>query len=277
MLSTIGDLKGARVMKRKHKGSRLLILIIILTLSFFSINNILNKKTVIAEDKIPANSAGKGNDVVDIIIENATISLDGTTYEDENGNTVIKNTDDLLVLVNKSRNLPSTYAPKDLVIPNVKFSFKENLEKKYMRKDAAKALEELFSAAKEDGINLFAVSGYRSYKRQKEIFNAKAKVYGHEVANKTSAMPGQSEHQTGLAMDISSESEGYQLTEKFGQTSEGKWLTENAHRFGFIIRYPKDKTDMTGYVYEPWHVRYVGKDAAITIKEKNIILEEYFN
>ena len=89
------------------------------------------------------------------------------------------------------------------------------------------------------------------------------------------AYPGQSEHQTGLAMDVSSQSVGFTLEEDFGQAKEGIWLKDNAHKFGFIIRYGKDNTHITGYSYEPWHIRYVGKDVANEIYEKNITLEEF--
>ncbi|MBZ2174726.1 M15 family metallopeptidase [Schnuerera sp. xch1] len=201
--------------------------------------------------------------------------LKDTTYIDDEGNTVIKNTDDTLVLVNKNRNLPPDYKPEDLVIPNVRFPFEETLEKKYMRKEAANALEELFNQANEEGIYLFAISGYRSYNTQSYLFNTRAERDGFEEANKLTAYPGQSEHQTGLAMDLSCQSLGFTLEQDFGQTIEGKWLKENAHKFGFIIRYPKEAVDITGYSYEPWHIRYVGKEVAKEIYEKNITLEEY--
>lgn len=203
-------------------------------------------------------------------------SLLDTVYTDENGNNIIKNPDDILVLVNKERNLPSDYKPQDLVIPNVRFSFSGESEKKYMREEAAEALEQLFSEAEKQGIVLYAVSGYRSYERQKALFNNKVNKVGAEEANKLVAKPGQSEHQTGLAMDVSSKSANFLLEVNFGQTVEGRWLKENAHKFGFIIRYPKEKTDVTGYSYEPWHIRYVGKEAASEIYEKLITLEEYF-
>lgn len=201
--------------------------------------------------------------------------LEGTSYSDEEGKEIVKNTDDILVLVNKNRNLPSDYRPEDLVIPNVRFPFEEDLEKKYMREEAARALEKLFYQAEEEGIYLFAISGYRSYDRQKYLFDIRAEKDGFEAANKLTAYPGQSEHQTGLAMDVSCESMGFDLDEEFGQAIEGKWIKENAHKFGFIIRYPKESVDITGYSYEPWHIRYVGKETAKEIFEKNITLEEY--
>lgn len=191
------------------------------------------------------------------------------------GKKIVTNPQDLLVLVNKERSLPADYVPPDLVAPDVTFSFKEDLPKRLMRREAARALEELFKRATEDNINLVAVSGYRSYERQKEIFTFKARKLGEELANRTSAYPGQSEHQTGLAMDVSSPRMGYRLEQSFGDTPEGIWLAENAPEFGFIIRYPKGKEDITGYSYEPWHLRYVGVEVAREITARNITLEEF--
>ncbi|WIV11905.1 M15 family metallopeptidase [Proteiniborus sp. MB09-C3] len=201
--------------------------------------------------------------------------LKDTVYIDDKGQEIIKNTDDILVLANKERNLASDYKPSDLVIPNVKFSFDGNDQKKYLRKEAATALEELFKEGEKEDIILYAVSGYRSYARQELLFNNRVKKDGVEKANKLVARPGQSEHQTGLAMDVSSISVNLSLDESFGQTVEGIWLKENAHKFGFIIRYSNEKIDITGYSYEPWHIRYVGKDVAEEIYEKDITLEEY--
>ncbi len=199
-----------------------------------------------------------------------------TIKEDKKGLAVITNASSLYVLVNKKRNLPSDYAPDDLVVPNVPFSFSGDSPKKQMRKEAAKALEKLFEAAEDDGIELKAVSGYRSYSTQKSIFESNAKRKGEEVANRTSARPGQSEHQTGLAMDVSSASVSYGLEESFGDTKEGEWLAKNASAYGFIIRYPKGKERITGYSYEPWHVRYVGEQIAKDVANKKVTLEQYF-
>ncbi|PJN53127.1 D-alanyl-D-alanine carboxypeptidase [Paenibacillus sp. GM1FR] len=187
----------------------------------------------------------------------------------------VTNVSSTVVLVNKKRNLPSTYAPQDLVVPNIPFSFSGSSPKKQMRKVAATAIEKLFAAAKKDGIDIKAVSGYRSYATQKSIFDRNASIKGEAVANKTSARPGQSEHQTGLAMDISSASAGYDLQQSFGNTKEGKWLKANAHKYGFIIRYGKDQEKLTGYSYEPWHVRYVGVYIAGEITNQKLTLEQY--
>jgi len=181
---------------------------------------------------------------------------------------------DLLLLVNKQNRAPSV--PYTLVKPDVTPSKPELSENIYMRPEAAQALESLFESAEQQGIILYATSGFRSYSTQKAIFDRKAKERGEQSANRSVAKPGQSEHQTGLAMDIEGESSlGTGLTNSFGETPEGIWVEENCADYGFIIRYPKDKTKITGYVYEPWHIRYVGVEAAKEITELGLTLEEY--
>ncbi|MFY4776873.1 M15 family metallopeptidase [Metabacillus sp. RGM 3146] len=194
-----------------------------------------------------------------------------------NGKETIENPENILVLVNKNFALPVGYKPKDLVSPNVAFSFGDkDIQQRYMRKEAAGALENLFGQAKQQGIELFAVSGFRSYEYQQSVFSREVESNGEEQAKQAVALPGQSEHQTGLTMDITSRSVNLGITPKFGDTKEGKWVKDNAYKFGFIIRYPKDKTDITKYEYEPWHLRYVGMKAAKILKDKNLTLEEYF-
>ena len=180
-----------------------------------------------------------------------------------------------LVLVNRLRKLPADYEPQDLVIPDIPFLEEGDLPKNHLQPKAAEAIEELFFAAKEEGLVLAGVSGYRSYERQQEIFNQNVQQVGRQAAERFSAPPGASEHQTGLAIDISSSEVSYQLTQSLGETKSGQWIAENAHKFGFIIRYPKDKEHITGYQYEPWHLRYVGQPHAQIIYEKDITLEEY--
>jgi len=198
--------------------------------------------------------------------------------ENINGEQIIKNPDNILVLVNKKYALPSNYIPADLVRPNVEFYFgSQQLEQAYMRKEAARALEEMFAAARSEGIRLLGVSGYRSYARQEVLYQREVETVGREKASQSVSIPGHSEHQTGLSMDISAPSmAGNYLSEDFEIKPEGKWLKENAHRFGFILRYPKDKEQITGYMYEPWHFRFVGKDIAATIYKNNWTLEEFF-
>lgn len=187
----------------------------------------------------------------------------------------VDNVLDILVLVNKHHNLPAGYVPPDLVKPDIPFTFQEDLPKKQLRQEAALAAEQLFRQAEADGMTLLGVSGYRSYDTQKAIFTAKAKSRGFEEANKYSAYPGQSEHQTGLALDVSTPSVGNGLVTSFAETAESRWLQDNAARFGFIIRYPRGKTHITGYNYEPWHLRYVGTEAAAAIAAEGLTLEEF--
>lgn len=194
------------------------------------------------------------------------------------GKFVIQNPLNILALVNKQYALPDHFVPDDLVRPNIPFSFGDaDIEKSYLRKEAAHHLELLFQEAKKANIEIFAVSGYRSYERQTSVFDTEANLVGQDAAAAVVAIPGYSEHQTGLAMDISSRSVRLELVEDFGETEEGKWLANNAHKFGFILRYHKGKEEITGYNYEPWHFRYIGVDAATIIYKKQITLEEYFD
>ncbi|UUI04076.1 D-alanyl-D-alanine carboxypeptidase family protein [Oceanobacillus jeddahense] len=194
----------------------------------------------------------------------------------EAGTEVVSNPYDELALVNKSFALPDDYIPEDLIVPDVPFPFTEDLPQKYMRENAAHALEELFEGAEEAGLEMFAQSGYRSYDRQDDIFAANASQHGEDHANTYSARPGESEHQTGLAMDVTSAEVNLELVEAFGETEEGQWLAENAPEYGFIIRFPEGKEDITEYQYEPWHLRYVGEKTAKYITEQGITLEEYY-
>lgn len=181
---------------------------------------------------------------------------------------------DILILVNKQNRAPAV--PVTLVKPDVTPTRESVAENIYMRPEAARALEALFEGAAEAGLTLYATSGYRSYSTQKAIFDRKAAERGEQAANRSVAKPGYSEHQTGLAMDIEGETTlGTGLTEAFGESPEGIWVAEHCHEYGFIIRYPKDKTNITGYIYEPWHIRYVGVEAATEITELGVTFEEY--
>ena len=181
---------------------------------------------------------------------------------------------DILILVNKQNRAPAV--PVTLVKPDVTPTRESVAENIYMRPEAASALEALFEGAAEAGLTLYATSGYRSYSTQKAIFDRKAAERGEQAANRSVAKTGYSEHQTGLAMDIEGETTlGTGLTEAFGESPEGIWVAEHCHEYGFIIRYPKDKTNITGYIYEPWHIRYVGVEAATEITELGVTFEEY--
>ncbi|MBR3772271.1 MAG: D-alanyl-D-alanine carboxypeptidase family protein [Clostridium sp.] len=190
---------------------------------------------------------------------------------------VVTTPDSIFCLVNKEYSLPSNYEPNDLVVPNIAFSIDYESEKKYLRKVAAEALEQLFADAAKEELEIVAVSGYRSYTRQKEIYENNLKTRGTTHTNQYSAKPGYSEHQTGLVMDVSCKSEHFALRESFAETPEGIWLAENASKYGFIIRYPEGKSDITGYAYEPWHIRYVGVPMATYLVDNNLTLDEYFH
>jgi len=193
-----------------------------------------------------------------------------------NGIPTVTNPADRVVVVNKSRSLPADYVPEDLVEPNVPFSFPGKAEKRLLRAEAAKALEAMFARAKQDNIQLYGVSGYRSFKTQQALYANYVRTQGEEHASRYSAQSGKSEHQTGLAIDVSGADKTTRLEEPFAHTPEGKWLERHASEFGFIIRYPRGKEALTGYAYEPWHLRYVGKKVAQEITARGITLEEYF-
>ncbi len=201
------------------------------------------------------------------------IKKDPENYIDAEG--IVTDAEALDTLVNKNRRLPGDYIPADLVrvsVPTI-LSFEEV---NHLRKEAAEALADLFDAAKLSGYDLYARSGYRAYRTQVGLYEANVRTYGKEYADTISAKPGTSEHQSGLAMDISCPEMNYQLEQSFGNTDPGIWVQENAHSFGFIIRYPEDKQEITGYTYEPWHLRFIGKTIATEIYENGLCLEEYF-
>ena len=180
-------------------------------------------------------------------------------------------------IVGKKRPLPEGYIPSDLVTPNVTLNPAKSKEENSLQKDAAKALEELYGAAKTDGFELMLASGYRSYAQQKIYHDSYAARDGQEAADRYSARPGTSEHQTGLSLDVATVDRKVYLEQAFGEEAAGKWLAVHVNDYGFIIRYPEGKEAVTGYTYEPWHVRYVGKELATEMKRTQITtLEEFF-
>lgn len=180
-----------------------------------------------------------------------------------------------LVLVNSSNPLDTSYAPELTAIG----------EDRYVDSRIADVTNEMLQDAKADGMNFYIVSAYRDYNYQREVFSqtmsswigqGKTPLEAYEETAKSVAIPGTSEHSTGLALDITSGEYG-ELDEQQANTQESKWLEKNCYKYGYILRYPSDKSDATGIVYEPWHYRYVGKEAAKEITEKGITLEEYLN
>lgn len=131
------------------------------------------------------------------------------------------------------------------------------------------ALNELQAGAAIEGYSMQLISGYRSYAYQVDLYNSYVERDGQEAADRYSARPGYSEHQTGLCFDVGA------IDNDYGTTPAGKWLASHAHEYGFIIRFPEGKEEITGYMYEPWHIRYVGKSVAAEIYQKGLTLEEY--
>jgi len=178
-------------------------------------------------------------------------------------------------VVNKQRTVPATYVPSNLRQPNVAVRSSGSSEM-LLREDAAIAVEKLVGGAKQAGINLMLVSGYRSYGLQQSVYRGNVSRQGQAEADKTSARPGHSEHQTGLAADLGTTSRLCELDTCFGQTPEGKWLAAHAYEYGFIIRYPDNMQSVVGYTYEPWHIRYVGPELAREIHETGQVMEQFF-
>lgn len=178
-----------------------------------------------------------------------------------------------------SKDLPLTqprYAPLSLTKPSTATNTQKSEEEQSLRSDVIPAVESLFAAAKAAGFDLMVASGYRSYELQQTYFTGYSGQYGEEAANKFSARPGQSEHQTGLSLDISLVSRECYLDTCFGKTPAGQWLAAHAYEYGFILRYPEDKTTITKYQYEPWHFRYVGKDLAAALHASGLTLDEAY-
>ena len=178
-------------------------------------------------------------------------------------------------MANKKHKLPEGYAPSDLRVPNVPMNYTMSL-----RDEAASSIEEMFNDAKSDGVNLVLGSAFRSQDSQYSIYNGYVARRGVEAADTFSSRPGYSDHQTGLAVDISDYSGATFLSQSFENTVEGQWLFNNAYKYGWILRYPKGKDDVTGYMYEPWHYRYIGKEEAIKFNKSNLdgtlTFEEYY-
>ena len=200
------------------------------------------------------------------VITRVNIGLD---YEQYTHTKKAEKLDTTIVLVNKYNYLSNDYVPKNLEKIDDKYS---NGNKK-LAHEARVAFEELAKNAKKDNITIRAISTYRSYNYQKQLYNNYVSSSGRKEANRFSAKPGFSEHQTGLALDCDNK---VTIFENFEKTESFKWMTQNAHKYGFILRYPKDKEHITGYKYESWHYRYVGVEIASYIKKNNITFDEYY-
>jgi D-alanyl-D-alanine carboxypeptidase len=166
------------------------------------------------------------------------------------------------VLVDKRRGLGPRYRPRDLVVPRVAFLAGTSAEGHRLRRRPARALEGMFAAARRDGVRLAGVSGFRSFASQRALFAGYARERGAEDAAHVSARAGHSEHQTGLAIDISGADGRCAATACFAGSRPARWLAAHAARFGFVVRYPRGEEEVTGYDFEPWHLRFVGRALA---------------
>lgn len=181
--------------------------------------------------------------------------------------------DNILLLIKKGFVLPDNYEPNDLTVPNIPIA-PDNSHNK-LRKAASKALESMYQDALKEDYHLVLNSGYRSFKEQQEIYDEYFKRYDEVTASGLVAVPGSSEHQLGLGVDLTSQSVIDKERMVFGDTKEYRWVVKNAYKYGFILRYPKNRSNITGTANEPWHLRYVGKDVAKVIYDNNWTLEEY--
>ena len=210
---------------------------------------------------------GKNNNLSEVdIITNVGMNLDIEPYTNTKLSKFL-NTN--YVLVNKYNYLDKNYVPKNLEEIDNKYA----LSSKKLVHDAKIAFENMAENASKDGLNIRAISTYRTYSYQKELYDNYVREEGIKKADTYSARPGYSEHQTGLVVDVDNKKDYY---ENFEKTKEFIWMDRNAHKHGFILRYPKDKENITKYMYEAWHYRYVGVKIASFIKKNNITFEEYY-
>lgn len=180
-------------------------------------------------------------------------------------------------VVNKSRPLPNAYIPDDLVVPNIKLRLAKSAEQMQVSKKIQNDLEKMFSDSINEGLDLMLASGFRSFAYQKQLYDGYVAKDGQAAADKYSARPGTSEHQTGLALDVGKSDQKCELEVCFGATAEGKWIAANAAKYGFIIRYQRGKEAITTYQYEPWHLRYVGVELAHELDKTGQSMEEFFS
>lgn len=200
------------------------------------------------------------------IVTNVNSNLDTPFYE----NCELTDTGkDTLMIVNKHYKIEDNYKPDNLVTVDAEHGYPNKI-----RADVYEEFKKMYEEAKKDNVKIFIASPYRSYSDQNALYTYYVNTDGKKNADTYSARPGFSEHHTGLAMDLIPE---YGLDLDTFENSDGfKWMQENAYKFGFILRYPKDKEYITGYIYEPWHYRYVGTSAATTIKNEGLTFEEYY-
>ncbi|MDD6756504.1 MAG: M15 family metallopeptidase [bacterium] len=200
------------------------------------------------------------------IVTDVNIGIDKPYYTNTKPSKLLNSN---LILVNKYNYLTEDYIPENLEEISIEYA-RSGMQ---LVSEAKETFETLSQEAKKDGMTIIAMSSYRSYDYQVNLYNNYVKSDGKDAADAYSARPGFSEHQTGLAVDIYNKELPYT---SFEETKEFEWMQKNAYKYGFILRFPKDKVNITGYQYEAWHYRYVGKKAAKYIHDHNITLEEYY-
>ncbi len=205
------------------------------------------------------------------VIEVGSINQD-TTEEDYK---IATSPSSLTAVINKVRRLPSDYVPANLT--SITVSSNHSGDNNLIRADILPYIEQMFNDASVENINLVITSAYRSYVTQEQLFNNYVAADSYENAIKYSAFPGASEHQTGLAIDIGEINGQFDnFSTEFGEGNAGIWLANNAHKYGFILRYPLGSEEITTYQYEPWHFRFVGVELATYIYDSNLTMEEFF-
>lgn len=179
--------------------------------------------------------------------------------------------DSILRIVNKWHSIESDFIPNSLVSVNV-----PQYESQLLLPEVSSALEDMFSKANDEGIHLYLVSGYRDYEYQTDLYHYYVSKFGKQEAERIDCIPGCSEHQTGLSVDLSTTSHKYELDVRFEQTDAYQWLITHCSEYGFILRNPKGKEEITGVKFSPWNFRYVGKEIAQKITDSGLTMEEYF-
>ncbi len=205
-----------------------------------------------------------------IVVEEAPVVTPEPTMDPS----VFTDVNSYLVVANKKHKLPDGYEPRDL--KSVADYGGHATIAPLMREEVAKAVGDMTAAAREDGVYLTISSAYRGESYQASLYNGYVGQYGVATADTISSRPGYSDHQTGLAADFV-EGGDADFNDRFEGTASGQWLAKHAYEYGFILRYPKDKDAITGYTYEPWHFRYIGKEYAKEIFDSGLSFEEYFN
>lgn len=225
----------------------------------------IGKYTIVYEVKDSAGNQARQELVVDVV----------TMFDDDIYSPIgievdtVDHPEDVTVLVNKVNQIPEGWEPDDLV------TVIDGTQQ--LRKEAAEAYNDFYKAAQNKGITLYSISGYRTQETQTRYWTNMVNVYGEEYASQYSAYPGRSEHQLGLAMDVSYTTVGDRLSEAVEDSDIGQFIISDGYKYGFILRYPKDKVAITNYGYEPWHIRYVGVDLATKLHKSGQTLEEYYD